>query len=73
MKSNADSAPRDIKTYLIAQEYIECGVYYYVVEAATMGEAVAFIEHDPEILPIGGDTKDFRIVGYTESEDKYDS
>ena len=67
------SAPKDIKTYLIAQEYIERGVYYYEVEAGTMGEAVALIEQDPEILPVSGDMKHFKIIGYTESEDKYDS
>ena len=72
MKSNEDSAPRGIKTYLIAQDFIAHGIHYYAVEAETMGEAIAMIEDDPDILPIKGETQVFKVMGYTESEDRYD-
>ena len=37
-----------------------------------MGEAIAMIEGDPDILPIKGETQVFKVMGYTESEDRYD-
>lgn len=61
------------KEFLIAQEFFLHGSYYYIVQAETMGEAVRMIEEDPEVMPVGMDQHAFKILGYTDSEDSYDS
>ena len=63
----------DQKEYLIAQDFIVHGSHYYVVKADTMGEAIALIENDPDLLPVDYETNKFKVIGYTESEDNYDS
>lgn len=61
------------KKFLIAQEFFLHASYYYTVEADTMGEALVRIEEDPDVLPVGMDQHAFKVLGYTDSEDSYDS
>ena len=72
MKLSDDSAPSGTKRDLIAQDFVAHGVHYYVVEAGTMGEAIAMIEDDPDLMPVKGETQTFKVMGYTEAEDNYD-
>jgi hypothetical protein len=73
MKSSEDTVHKGTeKKYLIAQEFMVHCSNYYIVKAETMGEAIALIELDEDVLPIGGSTHDFKILGYS-SEDNFDS
>lgn len=73
MKSSGDTVPKVTeKEYLIAQEFMVHASNYYVVKAKTMGEAIALIEQDEDLLPVGGSTHQFKILGYN-SEDNFDS
>ena len=49
-KLSEDTLPKD-KEYLIAQDFILHGTYYYRVTAKTMGAAVAQIEEDNDLHP----------------------
>ena len=62
-----------VKEYLIAQEYLVQGVHYYLVKAATMGEAIDKIEDDPELLPDSSEIVWSKILSYVEADDNYDS
>jgi len=61
------------KEYLIAQDYVQTGTYYYLVQAETMGEAIVKIEHDPDTLPVDAAHHQFMVMSYTDAEDNYDS
>lgn len=62
----------NLKEFVIAQEFIAHGVHYYTVKAKTMGEAVAMIDHDPDLLPYDSEVIDFKPMAYVEAEDNYD-
>ena len=73
MRLSGDIVPKDEKEYLIAQDFVLQGTHYYLVKAATMGEAVDMIEHDPAVHPNHSETHNLLISGYTEAEEEYDS
>jgi len=72
-KSNGDIVPSITKEYLIAQDFMLRGTHYYVVKASSMGEAIERIETDPYLLPVQAENHGMLILGYTDSEDNYDS
>jgi hypothetical protein len=73
-KLSGDTVPKITeKEYLIAQDFVLRGTHYYVVKASSMGEAIHLIETDSDLHPVQAENHGMMILGYTDSEDNYDS